>query len=78
MKEVAKDSLKMQWMAAAKVPEVGTGKFPFPATASSGLSDIDVVNEMKLNNVVIDHEHLKLIVRHDVMLREGGRHVQNN
>lgn len=62
-------------MAVAKEPEVGSEILTFSATASSTLFDIDRINEMKLKDVVDEQEHLMLLVRHDVILREGGNHV---
>lgn len=47
-------------MTADNIPEVGARMVLSTATASSGLPDIDAVNEMKLSIFVIDHERLKI------------------
>lgn len=50
--EITQESRKLQRMANTKDPEVGSEILPFSSTASSRLSDIDLINEMKLNDVV--------------------------
>lgn len=63
-------------MAATKDPEDGSEILPFAATALSKLSNIEGVNEMKLKDVVDEEEHLLLLVRNELILREGEKHLQ--
>lgn len=49
-------------MAVAKTTEVETGTLLISPTASLGMSNNSVVNEMKFTNVVNSHEYMKLIL----------------
>lgn len=42
------------------------------------MPNIEMENEMNLTNFNNYQEHLKAIVRHDLMLREGGKNVRKN
>ena len=63
----------MQWKAAAKSIEMGSNVNPYVTTISEAAADVEEVNRLKFKKVVEKQEHLKLMVSHDVMLRERGQ-----
>lgn len=49
--EISQQSRNMQWVAAAKDPEVHSDIFPISLTASSTLYGIEGINEINLMDV---------------------------
>lgn len=74
--EITSQSLKMQWKAAAKSTEVSCNLLPYASTISEAAVDIDRINRLKLKKLVDEQEHLQLIVRHDVSLRDKVKDSQ--
>lgn len=62
-------------MADTKRGEVSAEALLFAYTTMSNVFDINVANETKLKEVIDYHQHLMMVMQHDIILRDGSKHV---
>lgn len=66
-------------MLTDKRHEFGAQSFSFTKTTMSVVLDIGAANETtKLNEVLDSHQHLMLLLRHEVILTDGLKYVRQN